>query len=109
MAQEIVDTQGSVLSGTGGNFGGQLHTVPSLQVAEEFAARTAAKAGTTETGVVGIALPKHIADMLRSRGLLTRSPIQNPPPGVSAGAQQWVFQTGALKALQDYRFFFRIN
>lgn len=47
--------------------------------------------------------------MLRQRGPLRSSPIQNPPLGVSAGAQQWVFEPGALEFLQKYGYFFSIQ
>lgn len=109
-AFEMIESSGGSLSPSGGNFGGQLHTVPDPAVARVFAQRTAGRVpGGAQPSVVGIALPRKIVEMLRQRGLLRSNPIQNPPPGVSAGAQQWVFEPGALEFLQKYGYFFSIH
>lgn len=108
VAREIAETQGANLSPSSGNFGGQFYTVPDVKVADVFALRAAQRAGTTEIGVVGIALPRSVVQSMRAQKLLTLGPIPNPPPGVSAGAQQWVFQPGAIQSLKDRGFFFLI-
>jgi RHS repeat-associated protein len=107
VAEELVSTQGGSLSASGGNFGGQFHTVPNAGVAAQFAARSASRVAGQDPVVVGVALPKAISDRLKSQGLLTRDPIPNPPPGVSASTQQWVFQRGAIETLKSEGFFFR--
>ena len=107
IADELVETQGGSLSASGGNFAGKFHTVPDLDVADVFAARTAAKVAGEQPAVVGVALPKAVADRLRSLGQLTREAISNPPPGVSPSTTQWVFKPGALQTLKDQGFFFR--
>jgi hypothetical protein len=99
-------TQGGAMSPTSGNFEGQLHTVPDARVANVFALRSVERAGTTETGVVGVALPRSVVQSLRSKQLLSLGPIQTLPPGASAGSQQWVFQPGAIETVQKHGFFF---
>ena len=109
-AFEMIESSGGSLSPTGGSFGGQFHTVPDPAVARVFAQRTAGRVpGGARPSVVGIALPRKIVEMLRQRRLLRSNPIQNPPPGVSAGAQQWVFEPGAIEFLQKYGYFFSIQ
>lgn len=108
-AKELIDTQGGNLAANSGNFGGKFFTVPSIDVAKVFAARTASKVAGSEPSVVGMALPKAIADRLRSQGLLRLRPIDSPPVGVSAGAQEWVFEPGALPTLQREGFFFQAH
>jgi hypothetical protein len=109
VAQELVETQGGNLSATGGNFGGKLFTVPSAETAEVFAQRAATHVAGEQPGVVGIALPESTVAQLRSQGLLKLSPIDNPPAGVSAGAQQWVFEPGAIQTLKNQGFFFKVR
>jgi hypothetical protein len=109
VAYEMIETSGGNLSASGGNFGGQLHTVPDPAVARVFAQRTAGRTPGGRPSVVGIALPRKVAEMLKRSGLLRVNPIDNPPPGVAPGAQQWIFQPGALTYLQKYGFFFSIT
>jgi RHS repeat-associated protein len=107
-AKEMIESQGGSLSPTGGNFGGRFFTVPDVGVADVFAARSAQRAGE-EAAVVGVALPRTFTDQLREAKLLTLGPIDNPPPGVSPGTQQWVFEPGALLDLANKGFFFLIK
>ncbi|HEX4231263.1 MAG TPA: hypothetical protein VHZ07_21510 [Bryobacteraceae bacterium] len=109
MADEFVNQQGGNLAPSGGNFAGKFHTVPDLDVANVFAARTAGKVTGGQPAVVGVALPKAVADNLRRLQQLTREPITNPPPGVSPSATQWVFKPGALQTLRDDGFFFHVQ
>jgi hypothetical protein len=109
MADEFVNQQGGNLTPSGGNFAGKFHTVPDLDVANVFAARTAGKVTGGQPAVVGVALPKAVADNLRRLQQLTREPITNPPPGVSPSATQWVFKPGALQTLRDDGFFFHVQ
>jgi len=109
VAREMIESSGDSLSANSGNFGGEFHTVPNASVARVFAQRTASKIAGEQPAVVGVALPRRVADMLRQRGLLRVDPIQNPPPGVGAGTQQWVFKPGAFPYLKQYGSFFPIQ
>jgi RHS repeat-associated protein len=108
-AEELISSQGGTLSAGAGNFGGSFFTVPSVEVAEVFAARSAGRIAGQEPAIVGIALPRSISNQLRTptEGLLRLGPIENPPPGVPPSAQQWIFQPGAFDALKNQGFFFR--
>jgi RHS repeat-associated protein len=108
-AKDLIETQGKSLSPKGGNFGGRFFTVPDISVAKVFAARSAARMAGESPAVVGVVLPRAVANRLRSEGLLKLDRIDNPPPGVSPGTQQWVFQPGALDTLANEGFFFRVN
>ncbi len=108
-AQEYVETQGKNLSTSGGNFRGKFYTVPDVEVARKFAARAATRVTGQQSAVVGIALPRAVADQLRANKMLTPGPVENPPPGVSSSAQQWVFQPGALDTLKKEGFFFYVQ
>ncbi|AFZ22068.1 SpvB/TcaC N-terminal domain-containing protein [Allocoleopsis franciscana] len=110
-ARAMVETQGGNLSAGGGNFGGRLFTVPNLDVAGVFANRAASRAAGEQPAIVGIALPRDTAARLRQgpNPLLRLGPIDNPPAGVSPGAQEWVFQPGAIDTLQSQGFFFRLE
>jgi hypothetical protein len=105
-AQELVETQGDVLSARGGRFAGEFYAVPNVEVADVFAARAATRTAGEQPMVIGVALPRAAADRLRQLGLLKRGLIDNPPLGVPAGTQQWVFEPGALETLRSEGFFF---
>src|SRR5262245_40889618 len=106
MANNLVNSQGAGLAVEAGNFGGKFFTVPDVDVANVFAARSAAKVAGQQPAVIGVALPLAVSKRLRAQGLLKLEPIPNPPPGISPGAQQWVFQPGALDILKSDGFFF---
>ncbi|GGQ42785.1 hypothetical protein [Couchioplanes azureus] len=103
-----VETGGGNLSATGGNHGGQLHTLPSLEQVDPFATRAAGR-GNDAPGVLGIALPESVARSMREQGQLVRGPVGNPPEGVSPGTQQWVFMPSGIERLKQEGFFFRIR
>lgn len=109
VADKLVVSQGGSLSANAGNFGGKFFTVPSMDVAEVFATRSATKVAGQQPAVVGLALPRAISDQLKARGLLKLGPIENPPPGVLPSAQQWTFQPGALDTLKTEGFFFHVQ
>jgi len=112
-ARELIDTQGRSLTATGGNHGGRFYTLPDADVARVFARRTAGRFNFPEpTSLVGVALPRALAERLRSGGLkalLRREAIPNPPPGVLPETPQWVFEPGALEQLAREAFFFPVQ
>lgn len=108
-AEELIESQGESLSPQAGNFEGRFYTVPNAEVAAKFAARSAGRAAGERPGIVGIAIPKAVADQLRSQQLLKLGPITNPPPGVPISAQEHVFQKGAIDVLKKEGFFFRAH
>lgn len=108
-AAALVDTQGGSLSTSGGKFGGKFFTVPSVEVGEAFAARSATQVAGGQPSVVGVALPQEVVARLKAQKLLQLSPIDNPPPGVPPSTQQWVFQPGALETLKREGFFFPVQ
>jgi RHS repeat-associated protein len=109
VARGLINSQGGNLSASGGNFGGQLFTVPNADVAGVFAARSAARVAGQQPAVVGIALPRSVVASLKQQNVLRLGPIEIPPPGVSSGAQQWVFEAGALDTLKLEGFFFGVR
>jgi hypothetical protein len=105
-AARLVETQGDCLSETGGKWAGKFFTVPDIRVAAIFAKRTSDNVRQANPTVVGVALAPAVVQGLRTRGLLTSPPIQNPPPGISATTPQFVFERGALETLKRNAFFF---
>lgn len=111
-AAEIISTEGDALSSSGGNFGGKFFAVPSLDVADVFARRAVSRAAAgAQPAIVGIALPEDIVRRLASgrNPLLRSQPIPNPPPGVSPGAVEWVFEPAALEIVKRRGFFFLLQ
>lgn len=110
-ADEMISTQGANLSSRSGNFGGRFFAVPDTNVAGVFAKRTAAKIAGEEPAIVGFALPRSVTARLMQgpKPLLRRGPIPNPPEGVSTGAQEWIFEPGAIETLKNHGFFFPIS
>lgn len=99
--QALIKSQGASLSEHGGNFGGRFFTALNVDVAQEFAARTAHRFGG-EPGIVGLAMPKRITDCLeRNRWMLTRKISDRPGLEV-------VFESGAMNTLRKQGYYFRI-
>ncbi len=98
----FVANQGKNLSEHGGNFGGKLFTALDIPTAQQFAARTVSRFGG-EPRVVGIAMPRSIAQALeRNRMMLTR-PIDD------RNALQVTFYPSALPILRSEGFFFDLT
>jgi hypothetical protein len=108
-ATMLADTQGGCLSATGGKWGGKFFTVPDLSVARAFAIRTCTNLPHEHPMVAGLALSREVALRLRANRVLTLTPVENPPHGVPASAQQWVFERGALEDLKRSGFFFTLK
>lgn len=106
MAKALIETQGGILSSTGGRFGGRFFAVPDIDVAKTFAARAATQIAGANPSIVGIALPSSTVAQLKANNLLQIRPIDSPPSGVSTGAQEWVFQPGAIDSLKKDGFFY---
>jgi len=106
VANQMVETQGGNLSSTGGNYGGKLHTTVQLEVAEAYAATSAAKVGDLPA-VVGIAMPRALASTLQANGIMRVSPMTGAPVG--SNPQQWVFSPGAIQAIRDGSYFFIVK
>lgn len=99
---ELVKTQGARLSEHGGNFAGRFFAALKVDVAEEFAARSALRSGG-EPGIVGLAIPKRITDVLeRNRWMLTRKIDDRQ-------GLETVFQPGAMNTLRKQGYFFDMS
>jgi hypothetical protein len=101
-AEQLVNTQGEVLSREAGKFGGKFFTALDPKVAEEFAARRVSNVGGSEA-VVGIALPEEVMTRLKDLGLARTEKIPD-----RAGLQT-IFEPEALDILKQEGFFFVIE
>ena len=100
---------GGGFSASGGNFGGRIFAAPSLQIARVFVLRRVRNLPGSTPGVAGIALPRRIVEMLRSRGLLRMEQMTDPPPELASSRGQWVFEPGAIEWLEREAFYFVIE
>ena len=92
-----------------GNFGGKIFAATSLLAARVFAARRVTNVKGSSPGVVGFALPRNVANMLRQRRQLEFTQMTNPPPELKDSRGQCEFASSAIDTLNSYGFFFVIE
>jgi hypothetical protein len=106
-ATNIVDN--AQFAAKGGNFGGRMFAAGNVDTARVFAARRVTQVAGSEPGVVGFALPKSTANLLKQRRLLRLERMTDPPPELVNSPNQWVLEPGAAEFINRDGFFFLIE
>ncbi len=98
----FVGTQGRNLSETGGNFGGKFYTAANGKLADLFAGRASERL-RGEPRVLGMAIPRSLAENLHRSRLLQTTPIGDIP------GLQSVFYPSSFRSLKAQGFFFDLT
>ncbi len=106
-ATTIVDD--AQFAAKGGNFGGRMFAGGNVDTARVFAARRVTQVPGSSPGVVGVAIPKSTANILKQRRLLRLERMTDPPPELINNANQWVLEPGAAELINRDGFFFLIE